>query len=337
MNINRENYEIFYVDYLDGTLSVEDVDLLLGFLEQNPDIKEQLEGIEQMVFEPEKINEPPFNHLKKNDLDRLDVFEETCIRSIENQLSTIENEQFELYLSENHTAKREYELFKATILQPDLTIVFPKKHELKKTASRRIPFYWYVAASVLFVALFLGINQTREIRSHQVAMVPTGEQNLQVSKPAEPNAINQTQLTDAEFALPLEVKKDADVKPSYVQQENIEESDIQYIESINPMKAQEVLAFAEQPEIIDFALAPMKEPYLESRDYYPNYLTPKEYLAMKANELKEEKMTGLQQFALTTLRKITGEKFNYSTSTSGKVEKYEFNSKLLAFTILVGE
>jgi len=98
MNINRENYEIFYVDYLDGTLSVEEGDLLLGFLKQNPDLKAQLEGIEQMVFEPEKISAPLFNHLKKNDLDKVEVFEETCIRSIENQLSTIENEQIELFL-----------------------------------------------------------------------------------------------------------------------------------------------------------------------------------------------------------------------------------------------
>jgi hypothetical protein len=337
MNINRENYEIFYVDYLDGTLSVEEVDLLLGFLKQNPDLKAQLEGIEQMVFEPEKISAPLFNHLKKNDLDKVEVFEETCIRSIENQLSTIENEQFELFLSENLSAKQEYKLFQATILKPDLTLVYPKKNELKKKASRRIPFYWYVAASVLLVAVFMVTNSKVEINSPQVALAPTNEKVIPASQPAVGNAAEPETLASAELVLPLEAKKEAEVKPTYNQQENNEEIAIEYIESINPIKAQEVLAFAEQPEIIDFALAPITKPVPEPLDNYPKYLTLKEYFAMKVNELKDSKTPGIQQFALTSLKKISGEKFSYSTSESGKVEKYEFNSKLLAFTIPVGE
>ena len=42
MKINRNNYEAFFIDYLEGNLDEKMVDDFIEFLQQNPDLKEEL-------------------------------------------------------------------------------------------------------------------------------------------------------------------------------------------------------------------------------------------------------------------------------------------------------
>jgi hypothetical protein len=49
--LTRNNYEIWFVDYLDGKLGNEQLDTLLDFLEQNPDLKQELLGVSDFRLE----------------------------------------------------------------------------------------------------------------------------------------------------------------------------------------------------------------------------------------------------------------------------------------------
>ena len=42
MKINRNNYEVFFMDYLDGNLDESVVNDFIEFLQKNPDLKEEL-------------------------------------------------------------------------------------------------------------------------------------------------------------------------------------------------------------------------------------------------------------------------------------------------------
>ena len=48
MNIGRDNYESYFMDYLDGKLDTVQVEVLMSFLEFNPDLKQELEGLENV-------------------------------------------------------------------------------------------------------------------------------------------------------------------------------------------------------------------------------------------------------------------------------------------------
>ena len=50
MNIDRNNYEVFFLDYIEGRLSPEMVEELQIFLALNPDLDEELRGIDQSVL-----------------------------------------------------------------------------------------------------------------------------------------------------------------------------------------------------------------------------------------------------------------------------------------------
>lgn len=55
MNISRDNYEVFFLDYLEGNLQAEMLEELKLFLQNNPDLEEELEEMkffqEQMEYE----------------------------------------------------------------------------------------------------------------------------------------------------------------------------------------------------------------------------------------------------------------------------------------------
>ena len=48
MQIDRSNYEIWFIDWLDGNLNSLQVEQLKLFLDQNPDLREELNDLTTM-------------------------------------------------------------------------------------------------------------------------------------------------------------------------------------------------------------------------------------------------------------------------------------------------
>jgi hypothetical protein len=95
--INRHNYEIFFIDYLDGNLSPSQEKQLWSFLKENPDLKDELENFEPVEISSEKQPFPEKQQLKKTvllDESNRSNFDELCIRYIEGDLSLKEKDEF---------------------------------------------------------------------------------------------------------------------------------------------------------------------------------------------------------------------------------------------------
>ncbi len=161
--INRHNYEIFFIDYIDGKLSAGQIKELQRFLHDNPDLAQELEDIENVTLYPEDVRYEDKNSLKKP-VEELCVnasnFEEYCIASIEKNLTKAEENQLEKYLKLHPEKKTDYILFTNTVLSPNQDVVYPNKSKLKKTITlhRVIRIATAVAASVAiiwFTALYI--------------------------------------------------------------------------------------------------------------------------------------------------------------------------------------
>ena len=48
MNINHHNYESYFIDYIDGVLTLEEVNELDAFLLLNDELREQLELLSEI-------------------------------------------------------------------------------------------------------------------------------------------------------------------------------------------------------------------------------------------------------------------------------------------------
>ena len=94
MAIDRHNYEVYLIDYLDGNLPPDQVELLMVFLKNNPDIQEEFEGIKDAVLVNNDEQFPNKPLLKKNKSSIAGIETELdylCIASIEGDITTEED------------------------------------------------------------------------------------------------------------------------------------------------------------------------------------------------------------------------------------------------------
>jgi len=319
--IDRNNYESFFIDYLDGSLPIEEIDLLLDFLTENPDLAEELKDLEKIKLQPSNLADFNFQHLKKTDLDLAEVFEETCIRAIENELSASELKNFQEYLSQNIERQNTFELFRSTVSEPDPFIIYDQKNSLKK---KTIVFkYWYAVAAIFILGLMFFIPSDQK---------PNVQSVVQVAKSVE-----------RKVSLPVEVKREilpnrvvSPVKKhallancEKVPKKLIETTRTQeFIEHLNPFFSE---VKTNQVSIDNEMLIPVEKRVVQPKKDYTKYLTIKEFIAQKIHGA--ENNGSIEKVALNTLKKVSGEKFDYTTSSKGKIKKLEFNSPLIAFSI----
>lgn len=133
MSIDKNNYELFLMDYLDGKLDANEVSEVLLFLEQNPEIKIEFEGMAEMNISG-LVEEPvSFAHLKQKEFEQVKrEYEPMLVATIEGDLTKAESVILKKGVQLYPELLKEQELFAQTILQPDYTITYTGKKSLKR-------------------------------------------------------------------------------------------------------------------------------------------------------------------------------------------------------------
>ena len=156
--IDIQNYEAFYLDYLEGNLVMEDVAQLLLFLEGNPELKSELEqtGLVELPIDDELVLN------KRNLIRNIDEenVEEFIIADLESQLKPEDESELREFLIRSPETKTLANRYKKTILRPD-EIVFEDKESLKRKSLRMlqlVPVLRVAAAILVFVLLSLPIS-----------------------------------------------------------------------------------------------------------------------------------------------------------------------------------
>ena len=67
--INKENYEAYFLDYIEDNLSPKEIDMLIVFLEKNPTLKNELEFYDEISLSPSSSSTFDNNSLKKIDIE----------------------------------------------------------------------------------------------------------------------------------------------------------------------------------------------------------------------------------------------------------------------------
>jgi len=174
MMIDRNNYEAYLMDYLDGKLTVKDVDSVLIFLESNLDIKQELERINMLTISADETSFD-FSALKKPSYDiAYPQFEPLLIAQTEGNLTKQEFEQLQMGLQRYPELKQDILLFTKTKLQPNIAVVCADKERLKKQLWY-IPFAKTAArvAAVLFLTSSVWFTFTHVLRNQQQLALQT--------------------------------------------------------------------------------------------------------------------------------------------------------------------
>jgi hypothetical protein len=166
MIINRHNYEEFFILYLDNELNSADRRLVEAFIEQHPDLGEELQLLEQtrLELDPAVVFDGKESLMKPVGLGQInaDNQEEWLVQYIDNELDNEQKAAVEIYAANNPSVKTELELLQKTKLRPENSITFFNKESLyrreESPVRRLVPLrLWRVAAAVfLFIALTIG-------------------------------------------------------------------------------------------------------------------------------------------------------------------------------------
>lgn len=151
MNINRNNYEEYFLLYADNELCEQGKNEVEIFVQKNPDLEEELVMLLQAVLKPDHsvvLNNKAFLNKQETSL-----YEEQFILYHDNELNLSEKGEVEETIKNDAVLKREFELLQQLYLKPDTSIVFPGKRFLYKREKpgKVIPVSWgkLAAASVL--------------------------------------------------------------------------------------------------------------------------------------------------------------------------------------------
>lgn len=160
MNIDRHNYEEYFILYWDNELTDEQKQLVKQFVQQNTDLEDEFNLLGQTHFTPdENISLPNKESLKKEEYaNRQELF----LSYIDNELNAIEKSAIEKFIAVDPPAQMELALLQKTKLQPE-KIVFPFKSQLyrREEKGRIVRMVWLrvaVAAAIILVGSLITVQ-----------------------------------------------------------------------------------------------------------------------------------------------------------------------------------
>lgn len=160
MQITRHNYENFFLLYVDNELSAADRKAVDVFVQVNPDLRIELEALQQTVVKADDIILDKKDWLYREE--EITALQESLLLYADDELTAAEKQPVELLLATDETAKNEWSILSKTKLKPDMAVVFPDKKLLyRHEGGRVVGFNWRrvaAAAVLLGIVTWVGVS-----------------------------------------------------------------------------------------------------------------------------------------------------------------------------------
>jgi len=354
MKINRSNYESYFIDYIDGTLSDDLVDDLLDFLQENPDLAEELNAVKSMTLEPQQSTFTAKASLYKNTNEiSADSFEMQAVAYLEGDLKEPAQQQFLTEIADDSDKLKTLHLLQKAKLNPNLAIVYPNKKELLRQKNRAI--YFWVPRIAALLLIFFSVWAIVPKKQHLLPDKTVADQTQVQQAPSPIDFPIETDDKIASNVAEQPVVEETYEKPAKPEKEPVEVEPVKRI-PVQPIVGEnqetELLAMRSPvPEQIQPIKAEIKPAQIEVSKMYVSSadkelvpqqpsVTVDEYLAHKIiNAPKGESFTfnNLANAGLNAVENITNERFNVERTESGKLRQIKFDSRLIAFSIPFGK
>jgi hypothetical protein len=169
MQIDRSNYEIWLIDWIDGYLNDIEVSKLKHFLTANPDLKTEFDELNTIKDAMPFISNESYRYkekLKKTSADLTGLqFEYLCAAYLENDLSDDQKSEFLQSIKQDTEKRRSFELIqKMKLTPPDVS--FTEKNKLIRRSlgqkTLRLAIIGLAAAAIVFLIILDRISSPRQ-------------------------------------------------------------------------------------------------------------------------------------------------------------------------------
>jgi hypothetical protein len=340
MMITRENYEIWFLDYLEERLTPEEEELVRLFAQEHPDLAEELEAFVPALTVDETLVYPSKEQLKRSLFEDTSYLENQVIAAMEGDLAEADRLKLELWLSRNPAAQDLAQLLYQCRLHPSPDIRFPHKERLKKKATLAGYFSRIAAvAAILLIALLL--FYPREKVNQPVALA-SAESSVKL-----PELPGISSKGDVDIQLPGRTTKSIPVVKRLTPSSGNTTTKQNGVKSLPPPERLELALLPMNPKIaeafpmvpLNGELAPLKETDLM---LLANIEMPiSDFLKGRAQELKaieDYELFSRNKVVIAGLNfvsKLTGKNLTGKKGEDGRLRTISFNTQLLAVSIPV--
>lgn len=218
MDINRNNYEAWLLDLMEGRLSSSEVQEVRDFISLNPDCAVGQEDFEPWILEAKDLSFSGKKTLRKELPDSGSLVSEKdfdlfSIASLEGDLSELQQKDYQQILDGDEEKMKEWLQWKQMKLT-GTSILFPGKDSLKKRVLPTSRVIWIsVAAAAAALALFFTIFSSDQGINYEAPMAletesktespaeqitpESDEENLIAEIPLEETPLEKTPLEEA--------------------------------------------------------------------------------------------------------------------------------------------
>jgi hypothetical protein len=259
MNINRHNYEDFFLLYVDQELTAAERVMVETFVATNPDLKNELELLQQSIFTADAKLDESFKNNLLRPVEESAITEEQLLLHLDDELSMHERETVSKAIASSTELQKQMQWLQRSKLSADTSIVFPDKSLLYKEAQPARILYmstavrrWSAAAAIL---LMLGtgywlLNRNNNItpvagvqpapaKTEVPAIINKAEA---IAAPAPKNELVQQQGVEKNNSLPAVKQKPSVITPAVEKRKN----DAIAVQAGNQKQTQQPLV--QQPE-----------------------------------------------------------------------------------------
>ncbi|HWS01544.1 MAG TPA: hypothetical protein VN249_13065 [Prolixibacteraceae bacterium] len=345
MMITRDNYEIWFLDYLEGTLDAEHMEMVHQFVAANPDLADGLESCMPGLTADMRPVYPRKELLKRSLFDDPAILEPTAVAAMEGDLTREEQAQFEKWLENKPGAQKLVNNLLLTRLHPDLAVKFPGKARLKRTIVPLSAWIGMVSAAAVLVAAFLIFSPTtkNDRTSSLVKSEPgtTLQQNIP-EKPAiaavKPSGLSAGKTGNGNSpGSPSQVESPSPAELTNRQPEEPVLAEVRSFVPVEMLEPKTAVVSTNIPAFADLILINSPAPVYYASGEIPlsDFLTHK-LQALKAGQPQESfsreefKIAGLRLFSRIPGSHLTGKK-----GKDGRLKSISFNTQMLAFSIPV--
>ena len=219
MTINRHNYETSFLLYVDNELSATERKAVEQFVEENIDLKPELQSLLETTLPSETISFSAKNGLYKNEVDQ-DVLQENLLLHLNNELDPAASQKMEELIGSDNSLLTEWKILQQTKLDATEKIVFENKHVLYRHEKGRVVTmrFWRVAvaAAILFACLFTAISLLKKEGpvkdvAEKKMIKPSTEKQINNNNGSNKNDIDPLQTNVPESIASLEDKDQSNV------------------------------------------------------------------------------------------------------------------------------
>ena len=177
MRIDKSNYEIWLIDWLDGNLSDRQTEQLQHFLNENPVLKEEFDELQGFRLTPSVKSYPQKNKLMKT-TENLSgsQFEYLAVAHLENDLSAEQLTELNEAMRENPDKKSTFELIQKMKLTPAEIKYKYKSRLTRRTFTQiviRLSLVGLSAAAIITFALvtYFSKPESLQLKSEKTAEI----------------------------------------------------------------------------------------------------------------------------------------------------------------------